>query len=108
MTERLIPVRAVIFIDRHHPNHVDAQFMHVYSDLVLEKLQDLPGLELVPEPIYLDELQDKAALARNVEIIFSKWGMPEISRETIARYFSLPDGGFLRGRLHQALRLSLF
>ena len=88
---------AAIFIDRHHRNHVDAQFMHVYSDLVLEKIQDLPGLELVPEPIYLDELQDKAALARNIEIIFSKWGMPEISRETIAQYFPCLKAVFYAG-----------
>ena len=90
-------MRAVIFIDRFHPNHDDVQFTHVYSDLVLEKLQDMPGLELMPEPIYLDELQDKAALTRDVEIIFSKWGMPEISREMIAQYFPCLKAVFYAG-----------
>ena len=42
-------------------------------------------------------LADKAALARNVEIIFSKWGMPEISRETIARYFPCLKAVFYAG-----------
>lgn len=86
-TERRIPVRAVIFLDREHKNFDPVQFSHVYSDLVFEQLQEIPGLELETTPVYLDELPEKADLTRQAEIIFSKWGMPEISRKKVQEYF---------------------
>ena len=44
-------MRAVIFLDRFHPNYDPMQTMHVYSDLVLEKLQELPARTAVLDSI---------------------------------------------------------
>lgn len=73
------------------------QFSHVYSDLVMEKLREIPDVELISEPVYLDELPKKAALTRQAQIIFSNWGMPEIARETIRAYFPALKAVFYAG-----------
>lgn len=101
-------MRAVIFLDRFHPNYDAVQSMHVYSDLVLEKLQELPGLELTPEPVYLDELSEKAELTQQAQIVFSKWGMPEISREMVQQYFPNLKAIFYAGSSIKRFALPFF
>ena len=44
-------MRAVIFLDRCHPNYDSIQSMHVCSDLVLEKLQEVPTRTAVLDSI---------------------------------------------------------
>jgi len=88
---------AILLADKKNPWFHAHDFFRVYSDYVLEKLQELPGLELVPEPVYLDELDLKLDVTSNVEIIFSNWGMPSLRKEEIERYFPVLKAVFYAG-----------
>lgn len=78
---------AALLADRAHPNYHAEDFFQVYSDYVLEKMADLPGIELLREPLYSDELLRKQDISRKIELAFSNWGMPELSTDDVKRYF---------------------
>lgn len=78
---------AVMLADKENPWFHAHDFFHVYSDYVLEQLQELPGLELEPVPLYRSELEQKVETAQQAEIILSNWGMPELTEEEIRHFF---------------------
>lgn len=80
-------MNAILLADRFHRNFHASDFFSVYSDYVMEQLQAIEGLEVNPAPVYYDELDRRLETARGAEIIFSNWGMPEMSQEEVDRYF---------------------
>ncbi len=77
-------MKAVLVADANHRNYHAKDFFRVYSDNVLEKLSDL--VELAGEPVFLSEFDRKADILRETELIFSNWGMPELTSDQIRRY----------------------
>ena len=75
---------AILLADDKHRNYHARDFFRVYSDYVLEQLQE--RVELEPEPVFLSQFAQKKALLRRVEIVFSNWGMPELSYEQVSEY----------------------
>ena len=75
---------AILLADANHRNYHVEDFFRVYSDYVLEQLQEMVVLD--PAPVYLHQFDEKRDLLKNVEIVFSNWGMPELSYEQVKRY----------------------
>lgn len=75
---------AILLADDRHRNYHARDFFRVYSDYVLEKLQE--RVELEPEPVFLSQFPAKRAMLRKVEIILSNWGMPELTYEQVKEY----------------------
>ena len=75
---------AILLADDKHRNYHAKDFFRVYSDYVLEKLQE--RMELEPEPVFLSQFAQKKAMLRKVEVVFSNWGMPELTYEQVHEY----------------------
>lgn len=80
-------MNAILLADRYHRNFHASDFFAVYSDYVMEQLQAIPGIDMNPVPLYLDEIDQRLSVAESAEIIFSNWGMPELSQAQVDRYF---------------------
>ena len=86
---------AILLADDRHPNYHAVDFFRVYSDYVLEQLED--KLELETEPVFLSQFEEKRELLARTEIILSNWGMPEMSYDTVRTYLPRVKAVFYAG-----------
>ena len=88
---------AILLADDKHRNYHAKDFFRVYSDYVLEKLQE--RMELEPEPVFLSQFAQKKAMLRKVEVVFSNWGMPELTYEQVHEYLPNVKALFMRAAM---------
>ncbi len=86
---------AVLLADDQHPNYHAEDFFRVYSDYVLEQLQEHVALE--PEPVFLSQFPKKKAMLQKVELVFSNWGMPELTDAQVRTYLPNVKAVFYAG-----------
>ncbi|WP_282942198.1 hydroxyacid dehydrogenase [Paenibacillus sp. RC67] len=63
----------------------ESRINDVYNSQIQEELSTIA--DFYPAVIHKDNLDEHAAALRTIEIAFSTWGMPSLSREEIQRYF---------------------
>lgn len=80
-------MNAILFADRYHRNYHASDFFAVYSDYVMDQLQAIPGITINLSPVYLDEIDQRLDITRGTDIIFSNWGMPELTQAQVDHYF---------------------
>ncbi|MBR1584296.1 MAG: hydroxyacid dehydrogenase [Clostridia bacterium] len=88
-------MKAILLIDENHRNYHADEFFHVYSDEVLDRIQHLVDLEAVP--VCLSQLPEKQAMLKDVEVIFSNWGMPEMRLQDVQKYLPRVRAVFYAG-----------
>lgn len=88
-------MNAILLADAKHRNYHAEDFFQVYSDYVLEQLQRMTALESAP--VYLEQFDEKRELLKKADIVFSGWGMPELSCEQIKTYLPNVKAVFYAG-----------
>lgn len=56
----------------------------VYPEALQDEMAKL--MDLTPDPVRQDEMDEYAAVLRDAEVVFSTWGMPSLTEEEIAKY----------------------
>lgn len=88
-------MKAILLIDENHRNHHADEFFHVYSDEVLDRIQGLIALE--PLPVFLSQIEEKRTILRETKVVFSNWGMPEMSLQDVRKYLPQVKAVFYAG-----------
>lgn len=66
-------------------NPDNLQLSRVYDSMARKWIEE--QLDLLPEIVYKENLEQMAAALRDVEVAFSTWGIPRFSEEQLANYF---------------------
>lgn len=74
-----------IFADRSSPAFSQATFYEVFNEYTIERLSNL--IEISPEILDRNRMSEMADTLAETELLFSSWGIGELTEQEIQTYF---------------------